>query len=247
MNPFARHHMEYLSPSRLSLFAAEPAVFVLQYLLKRTVPVGAAAHRGTAAEAGVTRGLVEGLATEACQGIALLEFDRLTALSGDPNRQKERDAVPGCVEQALEQLRPYGVPDQVQTRIETNLDDIPVPIIGFLDYAWSQHGILVDLKTQLRLTSEISVGHGRQVSIYMRATNYAGRLCYATPKKSAVYEVENAAVHITALTQIAYRLQRFLAISDDPQELASIVCPDYEDFRWNNPVARQLGAEVYGF
>ena len=51
MNPFAVHHIEHLSISQLNLWAAAPAVWVMERLLGRKTPVGAAAHRGTAVEA----------------------------------------------------------------------------------------------------------------------------------------------------------------------------------------------------
>ena len=42
----------------VATFAAEPALWVMERLLKMTGPVGAAAHRGTAAEAGIVAGLL---------------------------------------------------------------------------------------------------------------------------------------------------------------------------------------------
>ena len=50
MNPFERHGIGHLSASSINLYAAQPAIWVMQRLLKKAGPVGAAAHRGTAAD-----------------------------------------------------------------------------------------------------------------------------------------------------------------------------------------------------
>ncbi|MFN7332695.1 MAG: hypothetical protein ACK5TB_02435, partial [bacterium] len=111
MNGFALHGLEHLSATSLNLYAAAPALWVVEKLLRRRAPVGAAAHRGTAAEHGVARGLFDpALPVAECQAAALAEFDRLSALSADPNRAKEREAIPAIVELALAELRQYGVP-----------------------------------------------------------------------------------------------------------------------------------------
>jgi hypothetical protein len=248
MNGFQRHGIAHLSASSINTFAAEPAIWIMERLLKKRGPVGCSAHRGTAGEAGIVHGLLDPKAEVAeCQAIALAEYDRLTALSGDPKRAKEREALPGIVATGLAELRQYGVPDEVQKRIEVTLPDVPVPFLGFCDLGWSHASIVLDLKTQLRLSSEISSSHARQVALYMRATNWEGRVCYTTPSRVGVYRVEDAAQQIATITNIANRLERFLSISDDPHALAGVVVPDFDSFWWSDPTARAMGREVYGF
>lgn len=247
-NAFARHGIGHLSASTINLFAAQPAAFVMEKLLKRRGPVGCAAHRGTAAESGIVHGLLNPAAELAeCQEIAVQQFDQLTALSGDPKRAKEREALPSIVATGLAELRQYGIPDEVQKRIEVTLPDVPVPFIGFCDLGWTHASIVLDLKTQLRLNSEISAPHARQVALYMRATNWEGRVCYATPNRVGVYRVEDAAQQIATITNIAKRLERFLSISDDPHALAGVVVPDFESFWWSDPTTRAMGREVFGY
>lgn len=218
----------------------------MERLLHSRAPVGAAAHRGTAAEAGVAKGLLDPTADPAdCAELALAEYDLLSALSGDPGRDRERDAIPGLVRQALAELRRYGVPSECQKLVAHSIEGVPVPVIGYLDFRFPS-GIVVDLKTQLRLASEIKPAHARQVSLYVHATEDEGRLCYCTPAKLAVYRLERPAEAFEALCNIARRLARFLAVSSDPHELAGMVAPNYESFYWN-PQARQLGREAFGF
>lgn len=212
--------------------------------------VGCAAHRGSAAERGIELGLLNpGASLEDCQAVAVKEFDRLSALSTDPNKEKERDAVPGIVEQGLIELRPYGKPSHTQHKIEWKHDELPLPFVGYVDFLFEDNGVVVDLKTQLRLSSEIAVNHAKQASLYCAAIsdNLEGRISYVTPKKAATYRVENMREHLAALVKVAKTIERFLSISDDPKILATYVAPNYDSYFWNDTRTRQAGFEIWGY
>jgi hypothetical protein len=152
-NAFERHGLDHLSASSINLFAAQPAMWAMQKLMGRKSMVGPAAHRGTAIEAGVEMGLFEPSApVEACQEAAIARFNQLTALSADPAVEKERANIAPAVAIALAELRQYGVPEAAgenrQHRIEVQLPGVPVPFIGWLDFWYPAHGIIVDLKTR---------------------------------------------------------------------------------------------------
>lgn len=250
MNSFEKHGIEHLSASTLNLFSNCLGVFIIEKLFKQRGGVGAAAHRGTAAEAGIVMGLMNPDAKlEDCQAFADKEFNRLSALSADPNREKEGKAVAGIVEQGLIALRPYGIPTHTQRKIELRIDELPIPIIGYTDIEWEDKGVLVDIKTQLRLSSEISEPHARQVSIYKGAIsdNLDARIAYITPQKSAVYALENHRDHLKAVVNIAKTMERFLALSSDPKELAGLVAPDFSSFYFNNPDIRRAGFNIWGY
>ena len=248
MNPFEQHGIDHLSASSLNLFAAAPAVWVLEKVLKRRQPVGAAAHRGTAVEDGVAHGLMNGAAVGECVAVAQAKFASLTALSGDPRKDKEQDSIKDMVVTALGELRPYGPPSHLQGRIEYAVDGLAVPLIGFYDFKWAESGVLVDLKTTHRLPSEISTSHARQIALYRAALgdNLDARITYATTKKVATYRLENAREHVQALERIALTVQRFLAVSADPMELAGIVVPDVDSFYLADPAARSTAHQVWG-
>lgn len=246
-NGFERHGIKHLSVSSINVFSSQPALWVMERLLGKRGPVGAAAHRGTASESGIVMGLLDPAATiEACQEHAVAEFDRLTALSGDPRREKEREAVPGIVRTGIEELRPYGVPDGVQVRIERELPGLPVPWLGFADVIWTAHGITLDIKTARKLASDISPSHARQVALYTHGTNNEARVAYFTPAKRGVYRLENAEQRIAELVNIAQRMERFLSVSDDPLFLASIVVPDTDSFWFADPTTKAAAREVFG-
>lgn len=252
MSAFETHGIDHLSASSLNTYAAAPALWVMERLLKKRGSISCAAHRGTATEHGVSLGLFDPqMPLAAAQAAALKEYDRLTALTTDPNRQKERDIIEGCVEQALAALRPYGVPDrpgeEVQHKVSIQIEGVPVPIIGYKDFHWGAKNITVDLKTQHRLQSDISPAHCRQGAVYVHNTNGEMRFAYVTPKKFGVLRLDDPKTHMDALRQIATRLEKFLALSKDPLELASLVVPAYDSFYWNSPDVREYGRQVYGF
>ena len=186
-----------------------------------------------------------GAPLEDCVAIALTKYDTLTALSGDVRREELRKSIPAMVASALEELRPYGAPTRSQDFVEWRPDGLEYPIVGYLDYAWDQHGIVVDLKTTDALPSKIKGGHARQVALYAMSDNYSARIAYVTPKKRATYALENVHEHRNALHQIALRCERFLALSDDPEFFVSITAPDVESFYWAPPEARQTAFEVW--
>ena len=237
------HH----SASSTSLFCASTAMWVAEKVLGLRQPVGAPAHRGIAIEDGVTHGLMNPDASLAeCVKVAIIKYDTLMAVSPDARREKYRETISDMVRQALAELRPYGVPSGVQGRVEWKPDGLRLPVIGFFDFEWAQHGIIVDLKTTEKLPSQIKISHARQAAFYASSDNMAARLTYVTPKKCETYELENIREHREALRQIAMRIENFLALSDDPEFFKSITVPDLESFYWGGPTARQLAFEHWG-
>lgn len=239
--------LPHYSPSSLNLFCACQSMFILEKVLGQRQPVGSPAHRGTAVEAGVTLGLMDPTRPmEDCVAEAHKTYDRVTALSGDARREAYRADIAGMVESALAELRPYGVPSSTQGKIEWRPEGLSAPILGYYDFKWDEHGLIVDLKTTEKLPSQVKLSHARQVSLYVEG-NLGGRAAYVTPKKRATYQVDNVREHREALHKIALRVERFLALSDDPQFFIDITAPDFESFYWNTPAARSVGFGVWGF
>jgi hypothetical protein len=230
----------------------------MERLLGRRSPTSANMVRGKAAEHGIHLGLLDpDLPVLECSIAARSAFDREMALNPDERRESERNKLAGYVEHGLKELRHYGVPSAYQEKVSLALDDVAVPVIGYIDWRFDRHGIVLDLKTSERLPSSISNSHGRQGALYARAYgNYGMRFAYVKPvagKKDgravAVYEMtaQDITRHLDALRQIAIRLGRFLALSSDAGELAGLLVPNYDSFYWNNATTRANGIAVYGF
>lgn len=242
-----RFGLTRLSVSFLNMWEADKCLCLLKMKGVKN-SVGIRAHSGTAIESGVTMGLLNLAAPiEDCQANALKEFDRLTALSSDPKREKERETVPEMVATALFELRQYGKPTHVQHRIEWTHPDVPLPFLGFADFYWEDMGVLVDLKTIQRMPSEISVSHARQVASYCMAMsdNLDGRVTYATPKKCTTYQVENMRDHVETLVEISRRIERFLSKWDSIEELCAAEVPNTSLFYYD-AATRQATHEIIG-
>lgn len=220
-------------------------MWVLEKVIGVRQSVGAPAHRGTGVEEGVTLGLMNlDAPMQACVDAALKKYDTVSALSGDTRRQDYRDTIPDMVERALKELRPYGIPSKTQGFVEWKPDGLELPIVGYFDYEWADHGVIVDLKTTEKLPSQNKIPHARQVALYAASDNMDGRLTYVTPKKVATYRVENIREHRNALHQIALSVEAMLSIGD-PQQIKRLVMPDLESFYWGGP-NRQLAFDHFG-
>jgi hypothetical protein len=251
-NAFAKHGIGHLSASSVNLFIAQPAMWCASYLMKKRTPVGPAAHRGNAIEAGIEAGLFDpDMPVEQCQKIADEAFVRLTRLSAHPGVEKERATIPGSVEVGLKELRQYGLPakpeDGRQHKLELTIPGVPVPVIGYLDFLWPNHGIILDLKTTSRVPSEISDAHARQGALYLRSgSNQQMRFAYLSSKKIAVYVLDDAEKHLASFVRAAQSIESFLSLSDDGERLTRSLAPDMSSFYWNEPAARSVAQEIWG-
>jgi hypothetical protein len=235
------------SPSSLNLFAASPSMFVLERVLGKKQPVGAPAYRGTAVEHGVTYGLEDMDASlDQCVSVSFSRYDSLMALSADPRRDHYRADIGVMVEQTVNMLRRYGCPSKTQGYVEWKPEGLTLPVVGYFDYEWADHGIIIDLKTTERMPSEIKRSHARQVAAYCTSDNTDARLCYVTPKRIECYHLENIPEHRNALVNIARRVEKFLSLSDDPSYYVSITMPDLDSYYWAAPEARALAYEHWG-
>lgn len=239
--------LERHSPSSLNLFAASPAMWVLERVLGKRQPVGAPAHRGVAVEEGVAFALKNPTCDpQEAINVALMKYDQVTALSGDPRKAKYRATIEVMVLRAMKELLPYGIPSATQQFVEWRPDGLRCPIVGYLDFAWDDHGILTDLKTTERMPEHIKIAHARQVALYASSDNMQARVTYVTPIKVATYAAENIRAHREALYKMALTVERFCALTNDPQELVGLVVPDLESYFWATPEARQMAYETWG-
>jgi hypothetical protein len=199
-------------------------------------------------ESGIVHCLLTGEPIAEGVKVANKQFASLAALTGDPRKEKEAAAVPEMVAMGVKELEGYGKPSSTQGKIEYRVEGLLVPMIGFYDLEWEDHGVLTDIKTTHALPSKISTNHARQVALYVaaRGDNLDARVTYVTPKKSATYAIENKREHVRSLERIALTIQRFLGISDDPKELASLVVPDVDSYLFADPVSRQQTYEIWG-
>lgn len=262
-----RHGVNHLSASNINLARADLGLWSMQYLFGIKSRPSVAMWRGVACEDGVAAGLATpDMPVDDAIAVAEKTLKKKTtggritgnlydaddvedarkALAG---YETPRTAYPGAVRNALEALRPYGAPSSAQEKIEIRLDGVPVPIIGYKDFSYDDHGMDVDLKCPARLPSIMVADHRLQGAIYWAASgNRAQRFCYATQKEASILELDadTARNALRTATGIALTLERFLSISDDREELAALVIPDYSGFRWS-PAQTAAAQEIFGY
>lgn len=268
MNPFKQHGIKHLSASSLNLARDNFPLWIIRYLGKVKGQQSVNMLAGIAVEEAVTRGLnYPKMDEDTLVQFAKDEYLKKTALGFDgearANKLEEivgreaegrKKAYDGMVRNALRSLRPYGVPtppenNEKQHKIEAWLDDIPVPLIGYKDFTFEQHGLDIDLKTTGRMPSDMSFDHQLQGAVYWKASgNRTQRFAYVTKAKADVLELtpEAAAYAIHTATGIAHCLQRFLSLSSDWRELAHLTIPDYTNFRWDSLTAG-AARDLWGF
>lgn len=246
---FARFGIDHLSASSINLWTDAPDMWVAKYILKRGTPFGPAPMRGKAIEDAVVS-ILMGESHQAAVANAEQAFDR-QFLIGTEETTKERDLIGPMTQVAVEELAPLGRPEfaeggtQEKVTINANFGDWSIPIWGFLDLVYPQHGLVVDLKTSSRVPSSMSPAHQLQRAIYHRAKgNHAVRFLYVSSKKAAWLEDGDPADCLArAKAQIA-RMDHFLRLCGDAETARQIVPVSGNSFFWRG--AEDMRREVYG-
>jgi hypothetical protein len=221
--------------------------------MKKRTAVGPAAHRGTAIEAGVEVGLFDpAMPVDECQRVAEAKYHTLTRLSGDLRIEKEREVIAPSVAVALAELRQYGVPEAApdgarQHKLELTIPGVAVPVWGYLDFWFMDHGIIVDLKSTAKIPSQVTDAHARQGAIYATmGSNQQVRMAYVSAKKIACYVVPDIAENLASFVRASQAIENLLSISDDSEKLTRCFSPDLSSFYWGDASARRVAQEIWG-
>jgi hypothetical protein len=118
-------------------------------------------------------------------------------------------------------------------------------VIGYLDFVFPDHGVVIDLKTTGRIPSKMSPEHQLQRAIYQKARgNQVVKFLYVSSKKTNMLE-DGDPTEILGLAkkQIA-RLEKFLR-SGSAEDIREVIPVNPNTFYWNG--AEDLREEMYGF
>jgi hypothetical protein len=238
MNHFHKHGIRHLSASSLNLYRTEPALWLLKYVYKvKDKSAMPKAWRGLAVEAGLDSFLYERAPVIAEQrannlyGLHSTEFANANDGIFAQDADKVGELIPKMLTQAIDATKSWPLPLAHQIKIAHTFDGVDVPVIGYIDYRWSDS--LVDLKTTERLPSKPRPDHARQVSLYAAATKCKPKLLYVTHQKSALYDVEPEP-HLADLARAARTIQHFLTVCEDKAAMSKLLIPRYDDFHWSD-------------
>jgi hypothetical protein len=74
----------------------------------------------------------------------------------------------------------------------------------------------------------------RQMALYSMAyPNSSVDLFFATPKEHKKFTLKNLTLYKKQLRKVALSIQKFLSISDDKHELASLMYPNLDSWLWS--------------
>jgi hypothetical protein len=245
---FEKHNIDHLSASSINLYSNAPDVWVASYLFQKRTPMGPAPWRGICVEDAVVQ-ILMGDSEAAAIDKALAKFDQRFVI-GDEKTTAERRRIEPMTQMAVAELAHLGQPEfaeddeQQKISITAKGDGWSIPVIGFLDLVYPQHGLVIDLKTTGRIPSKMSAEHQLQRAIYQKAKgNMAVKFLYVSEKKTNMLEDGDADELLgMAKVQIA-RMEAFLRHCDKETALA-IVPVQPSSFYWQG--AEDLRKEFYG-
>ena len=231
-DPFKAHGINYLSPSSINTYINDTSLWVARYLFKIKSSSGASAVRGIATEFVLADKYEKGVFD---YNLLDVKFMSLCAESGidlgDIKTAKEKNLLKGFGS-VIDENFDYKNLEAYQEKVEVPIDDMPVPIMGYIDFRFKDK--IVDLKTSTRMPTRPTEAQKRQMALYSMAyPNSSVDLFFATPKEHKKFTLKNLTLYKKQLRKVALSIQKFLSISDDKHELASLMYPNLDSWLWS--------------
>jgi len=231
-DPFKAHGINYLSPSSINTYINDTSLWVARYLFKIKSSSGASAVRGIATEFVLADKYEKGVFD---YNLLDVKFMSLCAESGidlgDIKTAKEKKLLKdfGTI---IDENFDYKNLEAYQEKVEVQIEDMPVPIMGYIDFRFK--GKIVDLKTSTRMPTRPTEAQKRQMALYSMAyPDSSVDLFFATPKEHKRFTLKNLTLYKKQLRKVALSIQKFLSISDDKHELASLMYPNLDSWLWS--------------
>ena len=241
MSGFSKHNIDHLSASSINMFAAAPCAWVAKYLYSKKFNFSLAAKAGTLVEEAVVNVLARGWTEENAIAEAVKSYNKASAFGATDAEIKRGEAIPGMIENALAELKQYGEPEfdqdlmgikQKKIELLCKCESFDIPLIGYLDFFYKKHGLIVDLKTTMAAPSSMSNEHLRQGAIYRQAMgNHAVKFLYVTGKKAVVHEIPDPAPVLAEIKSIIIRQERLLR--HDAEDIRSFVPVISSSYYWS--------------
>tara|TARA_R110000787_G_scaffold89337_8_gene189227 strand:- start:1078 stop:1830 length:753 start_codon:yes stop_codon:yes gene_type:complete len=249
MNGFEMHGLEHSSISQINKWIGCPSAWVSHYLFNNRGGSSPAMWRGIFTEQAVADTITNKLPMNEAIEKAQADYDAKFDF-GDDSIEKERGNIKPMTELAVEALEPYGVPefpeDGSQHRVSMTAkgEGWSIEFMGYIDFKFPDHGLIVDLKTTMRMPSVMAIGHQRQRAFYQKANgNMTVKFLYVTPKKVDMKEDGDADELMAEIKAHLTRQEAFLRLGDK-ELLKSVVPVDPDSFYWNGDEAVRL--ELFG-
>ncbi len=227
-----------LSPSSLAVWREAGAYWAVRYAFGWKDNTGASQARGTAVEAALVHYLHEKSDVTTLQAIAQANFDQNLAGEIGDWVDEERGLINSMINVMIENLKDVNLPRPIgsQIRVETYLDGIEIPFMGYVDIVFDRPLPLWELKTTKRMPSEPRISHLRQVSLYRYARDMQdGKIIYITDKRYKEFSVDNETVkaQINGMREDAKSLIAFLSMIKSKQDMLKVLPVNESSFYWS--------------
>ncbi len=245
MNGFEKHGLKHSSISQINKWIESPDAWVSHYLFGNSGSGSSAMWRGIFTEEAVSDTITETLKIDDAIAKAVSNFDNKVMFDDDGSAEKERGNIDPMTRLAVDALAEYGKPDfpedgQHRVSMTAKGDDWSLEFMGFIDFKFPDHGLIVDLKTTMRMPGTMSNGHQRQRAFYQKANgNMAVKFLYVTPKKCEFKEDGDAEELMAEIKHHLSRQERFLRLGDK-ELLRDIVPVNPDSFYWKGDEAVRL-------
>lgn len=243
-NPFDQFEIEHLSASSINLFIQDIPLFIVRYIAKHKSPTNPAMLRGTVIDHAI--GNKTSLAEAQKEFKKIMNYQKK---QGNVFDKDKADTEYNNIEKYLEVGLPFyndlGEPVSYQKKVELQFDDLPIPVIGYVDMEYSD--CIRDIKTTAKKPSTLLPPVQRQIAIYATALEknraYADYL-YVTKTKAEVitFEVDDIYTRLNEVYRVASAMMNLLQ-NNDINSLVDQFYPDLSSWMWSDSdraVAKEL-------
>ena len=237
-NPFKVHNINYLSPSSINTYISDMPMWVARYLFGVKSGSGAGAVRGIVQEAVLADKYDTGKFNYNLLEVKYMTMCTEFKLDLEDVKVKKEKSLLNNFGKVIDENFKYKNLEQYQEKVEVQLDDMPIPIMGYIDFRFKDK--IVDLKTTTRMPSKPTEAQKRQMAFYSMAyPKNTVDLFFATPKDYKKFKLDNLSVYKKQLKKVAFSIEKFLSISDDKHELASLVYPNFDSWTWSDKLKQE--------
>lgn len=253
MKELLKHNIKYLSPSSISLFISNPALYVLEKIFGYKFTAGAAAHRGRFIEQGVHLAIAKQSDVEKVAQLQLsnfIEYCKQIGIKKD-EYEKELNFIDQAIRKLPSKLSQFG--KIVSYQKEIGYIHNGVKIKGYTDFEFKNKDnlLFLDLKTTGR-SIKVTTANKIQQYIYSKATNVSNKLFYIqvlkTKENIKEYSLtQEDEYHIPRIIdQAITNLKHLCYLANTKDDFKKLITPNPDDWKWSddNIKARK---EVWGY
>jgi len=229
-NPFETHGLDHISAAQINSYYHSLFLWLCR-VANLDKSFGASMFRGkaigiAAAHIGERKGGKHS-ALALAEQTYFKELKNSNIPQDDPKAEKELGLVQRTVEMLSHSFDEKVIESEKEVWVE--LDDIPVPIKGYIDMVCEDK--IIELKSKASTQSSLEHSANLQASIYQQALGLDAYVYYAYPKGVSIFKA-NHAVGISRAKQAAFAMQNILSLSSDVHEIIRMYFrPNPDDYR----------------